>query len=83
MRTIKELADLIEANPNCEFVIDNDCWWINNPEDGPDDDNQIASSDEYEDGEWYSHGSNYGGSLAAAMVELLNRRGFKIKAGAC
>jgi hypothetical protein len=81
MKSIKELADLIEANPDCEFVIDNDCWWINASK--KEDDSEIANHEDFEDGDWYSGGNCYGAGLAAAMVELLNRRGFKIKAGAC
>lgn len=82
MKTIKELADLIEANPDCEFVIDNDCWWINKADYQTYDD-QLAHSRDYEDGEWYDRSGNYGAGLAAAMVELLNRKGFKIKVGGC
>lgn len=25
---VEQLAALIKANPGCEVVIDNDCWWL-------------------------------------------------------
>lgn len=87
----EELADFIEANPHCRFEIDNDCWYITKPKKSdnnqPDDDefeeNQIADNTDYEwSTDWYSHSSNYGAGLAEAMVILLNRRGFNIKASA-
>lgn len=83
MKTIKQLADLIEVNPDCQFVIDNDSWDIVDPKNIEDDDKYVlASSREYVDEcEWY--GPHYGGGLAAALVEILNRKGFKITAGAC
>ena len=79
----EELADFIEANPNCRFDIDNDVWYIvKSDEDCKDDDeDQLATSNEFEwPTEWYSYSSNYGSGLAEAMVILLNRRGFKIEA---
>jgi hypothetical protein len=76
----ERLADFIEKNPECEFHIDNDGWYITTPI-SPE--NQAADdSDYYWDTEWYSHSSNYGAGLAEAMVILLNRRGFKIEAHA-
>lgn len=87
--TAEKLADFIEANPNCMFNIDNDGWYIlgpkiNNPESAEDyDENQIADDSDYQwDTEWYSGSNCYGAGLAEAMVILLNRRGFKIKASA-
>lgn len=83
MKTIKDLADLIEANPDCQFVIDNDCWDIVDPKNIADDDKYILTrSGEYtSDVQWY--GPDYGGALAAAMLEILNRKGFKLTAGGC
>lgn len=76
---IKKLADLIAANPKCQFIIDNDYWSILD-ESG---ENEIASSDEFRtDTEWYSTGNCYGAALAEAMVEILNRKGFEIYASA-
>lgn len=78
--TAEKLADLIEANPECTFDIDNDGWYIITPA-SPE--NQIADDSDYcWDTEWYSHSSNYGAGLAEALVILLNRRGFKIEAHA-
>jgi hypothetical protein len=74
----KKLADLIEANPNCKFEIDNDNWCMVNK-----DGEEIINSDSfgwYTD--WYSDSSNYGFGIAEALVILLNRKGFKITAEA-
>lgn len=72
MSTIAKLADIIEANPNCQVTIDNDCWWIVS------DGEEIASSSEFnnDEGKWYTE--HYGGTVAVAFAELLNRRGFNI-----
>jgi hypothetical protein len=75
----EELADLIEANSNVEFAIDNDCWYINRKSDGK----EIASSDQhYWSTDWYSGSNQYGAGLAEALVILLNRKGFNIEASA-
>lgn len=59
---IEKLADIIEANPKCQFEIDNDCWWITNGGE-----NYLATSDDYPcRPEWYSYGNTYGSALAAA-----------------
>lgn len=83
----EKLADFIEKNPNCMFQIDNDCWYIvqpnvENPENLEDyEENQIADSSDYQfETQWYSGSNLYGAGLAEALVILLNRRGFKIKA---
>jgi hypothetical protein len=74
----EKLADLIEGNPNCTFDIDNDAWYITTPE-SPE--SQIADDSDYAwRTKWYDHSSNYGSGLAEALVILLNRRGFNIKA---
>jgi hypothetical protein len=86
----EKLADLIETNPTCRFHIDNDNWQITLPpevihNDEEEDENisEIAESGEYYwDTNWYSHSNQYGVGLAEAMVILLNRRGFNIKASA-
>lgn len=79
----KKLADLIEAYPTCEFHIDNDNWQVTIQRDGEEELTTIARSDDYSDQtNWYSYGNTYGSALADAMVELLNRRGFKIEASA-
>jgi hypothetical protein len=76
----EKLADFIEANPQCEFNIDNDGWYITTPDSNG---NLVAESSDFEwDTEWYSYSSRYGSGLAEAMVILLNRRGFKIEAQA-
>lgn len=77
----EELADFIEANPNCNFEIDNDCWYITNDKEG--DEGQLANDSDFPmSTKWYSSGNLYGAGLAEAMVILLNRRGFNIKASA-
>lgn len=74
----EKLADFIEANPNCIFEIDNDCWYISD-EFGQ----QIASYNDFSFyTDWYSSGNLYGAALSEAMVVLLNRKGFNIKASA-
>lgn len=73
---LEKLANLIEKNPECEFQIDNDMWTMVDKEG-----NEIASSDDFEDGNWYSGGNLYGSGIASALVILLNRKGFKISAG--
>lgn len=90
----EELADFIEANPNCKFEIDNDGWFILQPISGDKtevqkefgeeyEENQIADDSDFEwETNWYSSSNLYGSGLAEAMVVLLNRRGFKIVAGA-
>lgn len=81
---IKKLADIIEANPSCQFSIDNDCWQVHLPAKSEDEDAEIiADSDDFGyTSEWYGHSSNYGFALSEAMIELLNRRGFNIQAEA-
>lgn len=91
-KTAEELADFIEANPNCKFDIDNDGWFmmgsikgekteIQKRFDEEYEENQIADSSDYSwDTNWYGHSSNYGFGIAEALVILLNRRGFKIEA---
>ena len=75
----EELADLIEANPNVDFLIDNDVWYVNRKPDGK----EIASStNRYWSTDWYSGSNQYGAGLAEAMVVLLNRKGFDIDASA-
>lgn len=90
----EKLADFIEANPNCKFDIDNDCWFIMKPIEGKKtelqetfneeyEENQIADDSDYRwDTYWYGNSSNYGFGLAEALVILLNRRGFNIEASA-
>lgn len=83
-KLIKKLADILEANPNCQFSIDNDNWQVRLPAKSEDEDAEIiADSDDFAyTSEWYGHSSNYGFALSEAMIELLNRRGFGIKASA-
>ncbi len=89
-QALRELAAIIEANPNCEFQIDNDCWYIVIPNpayDGSNDDIEptieIASHSKYSwESEWYNWSNNYGEGLAEVLIFLLNKRGFNITAGA-
>lgn len=81
----EELADFIEKHPNCEFAIDNDCWSIYDPNkiDENEDALELASDANFQwNTDWYSGSNLYGAGLAEAMVILLNRRGFNIKASA-
>lgn len=85
---IKKLADVIEAHPNAQIEIDNDVWWIYDGEPDFDDEtgyakNKIASSENFSArSNWYSYGNQCGHLVADALVELLNRKGFHIKASA-
>lgn len=73
---IEKLADLIEANPECTFEIDNDAWYMSDKKG-----KEITNSEHWEySTDWYSHSNNYGAGIAEAMIRLLNRRGFNIKA---
>lgn len=84
-KTAERLADLIEKHPDCEFTIDNDCWSIYDPNkiDDNDDALELASDENFQwNTDWYSGSNLYGAGLAEAMVILLNRRGFKIRASA-
>lgn len=83
-KLIKKLADIIEANPKCQFNIDNDYWDVTLPPKNDDDESEtLATSDDFAySSEWYGHSSNYGFALSEAMIELLNRRGFNIQASA-
>jgi hypothetical protein len=76
--SVEKLADIIEKNPNCNFEIDSDCWYVIS-----DQGTQLAASRDFSyDTDWYSHSSNYGAGLSEALVIILNRRGFSIKAEA-
>lgn len=78
---IKKLADLIEANPECQLNIDNDYWDITLP--GAEDADFLATSHDYSfQTQWYGHSSNYGFGLSEVLIELLNRKGFQITASA-
>ena len=89
---IKKLADIIEENKDeIEIHIDNDSWCIygrnNNKEKIgyykkiADSDNSLEDSYLFDvSSKWYGHGGNYGFLVADALVVLLNRRGFNIKA---
>lgn len=83
-KAIKKLADIIEANPKCQFSIDNDCWQVCLPSDNEDEDGVIlADSEDFGYAtEWYGHSSHYGAGLSEALIELLKRRGFEINASA-
>jgi len=76
----------LNENKRCEnFDIDNDCWYIVKSDDNQsgDDSDELTRSSEHDwNTDWYSHSGNYGAGLAEAMVVLLNRRGFNIKASA-
>lgn len=84
----EKLADLIEKNPTCYFAIDNDIWQMFDRElnDEDDEDNgpkELAESGEFAwSTDWYSGSNEYGAGIAEALVILLNRRGFNIKAEA-
>jgi hypothetical protein len=81
-KLVKQLADIIEANPNCKFNIDNDGWYITLPTpDGDEESPVIADSSDFDySTDWYTNSGNYGAALSEAMIELLNRRGFDISA---
>jgi hypothetical protein len=74
----EQLADIIEANPSCFFHIDNDSWQMTKGEGGF---KEITNSDRIQwMTEWYDRSGNYGAGIAEALVILLNRRGFEIRA---
>lgn len=83
---IRQLADLIRANPNCEFNIDNDDWWMNRVpyEDNPfdydeqpeeaskwEEDNQLCNAGDIDYYDnGYGSGPNYGGDVLQALALL-------------
>lgn len=81
---MKNLIEVIKANPGSVAIVDNDCWtlWKQHPDDGPDDDdayeqweaeNKLASDDDIEplgDG-GYGSGNCYGGDLLQALAEIV------------
>ena len=76
---IRNLADLIEQNPNCKFEIDNDMWYMMS-ENG---ETEITNSEKIEwTTNWYGHSSNYGAGIAEALIEIFNRKSFNIDASA-
>ncbi len=89
-QAIQEIATIIQNNPNCEIRIDNDHWYILDTtaldKDGEEIEGRepvLADSDNYDFlSNWYSNSNYYGAGVADALVELLNRNGFNIKAEA-
>lgn len=82
---MEKLIQIIEQNPDCQFSIDNDCWYIyKHPSkcDGSDADVLAKSSDFSWNTDWYSDSSNYGVGLAEVLLTMLNRRGFSLTANA-
>ncbi len=90
-QALQELAAIIEANPNCNFEIDNDCWYITKP--NPNYNKDAEATDENsptieiaESGtywwstNWYSESNDYGVGLAEVLIFMLNKRGFNISA---
>jgi hypothetical protein len=74
---INKLADLIEANPDCTFEIDNDAWYMSAKGE------EITNSEHWEYvSKWYGHSTSYGTAISEALIELLNRKGFGIEARA-
>lgn len=75
---IRDLANLIEKNPNCKFEIDNDMWYMIDASG-----NEVTNSEKIQwDTRWYGNSSNYGAGIAEALIELLNRTTFNISAEA-
>lgn len=85
IKTIAKLAGIIEANPGCRIIIDNDCWWIN--ADGNEDDEEakeLASSDDFKvNTDFYTDGHCYGAAITEAFIYLLRAKGMKFTAEAC
>lgn len=89
-QAIQEIATIIQNNPNCEIRIDNDYWDIIDitafDKDGDEIEGRepiLADSNRYNfNSNWYGNSNNYGAGVADALVELLNRNGFNIKAEA-
>jgi hypothetical protein len=84
---IKKLAAIIESNPGCQIVIDNDCWWINDKDFDADSDEEpetLAHSDDFRvQTDFYSDGHCYGAAITEAFMYLLRARGLKFTAEAC
>jgi hypothetical protein len=84
---MKDLVEIIKANPGAVAVIDNDSWtlWKQHPDNAPDDDNELddweaenklASDDDIEplgDG-GYGSGNCYGGDVLQALALIVGIR---------
>lgn len=82
---MKNLTDIIKANPGCRAEIDNDNWtlyrkspWDNPYEGGSleydkwDDENVLAQSGEVEPiGEGHGSGNCYGGDILQALAQIV------------
>lgn len=92
MELLNKLVKLIEDNPNCIIIIDNDSWEITKPnpkgydewdlnkqDDWNANEGLIACSSEYLfKTKWYSHSENYGFGIAEALKIILNKKGFNL-----
>lgn len=86
IKTIAKLAAIIESNPGCRIVIDNDCWWIESAltDDDDEEPEELAhSSDFHVQTDFYSDGHCYGAAVTEAFIYLLRQNGMKFTAEAC
>lgn len=74
----KDLAAIIQANPGCVAVVDNDCWTLYSldPDSLPDDEDaekyELANdSDVAPVGDGYGSGPCYGGELLQALAKIV------------
>lgn len=72
-RTI-DLVELIKANPNAVFTVDNDCWWVHRSREAIENGEPSIADDrkviELGDG-GYGSGCNYGGDILQALAKIV------------
>lgn len=65
-----DLAVWIRENPGATFVVDNDCWWVEDPTDM--EGTLINECDVLSKGDGgYGSGNTYGGDILQALAEIV------------
>ena len=81
----KDLVEVIKANPDGIFTVDNDCWFFKSPPPKPKDEMTDADWDAYQDvpdlasyrdvtplgAGGYGSGCSYGGDILQALAEIV------------
>ncbi len=69
-----DLAEWIKANPGVTFTVDNDCWYVMDPNDIDNEDAESVLDDTMVarkgDG-GYGSGHTYGGDILQALAEIV------------
>ena len=74
----KDLAKIIQANPGCVAIVDNDCWTLysRDPSSLDEDEDaekyELANSDDVMPvGDGYGSGNCYGGDILQALAKIV------------